>query len=279
MVQHTVENESPQGVFIFLGATPAGWGIAILIVVMVGLLLYAGWRYTEAITGQGYSTEFSTTKNFFRYRLSPFVSGTMYLLYAIYIITLLIATTRAKPKPNEPVNQMCFPSCWTKSVGGMIGLFFFGLALFIAFITQLAQVIKGTFVHELRDSITRQRHPIIYFFMQIFGRIGFFGRALIFLLVSIVFFEIVAGVPFVQDNRLHTIAQALQFWSKDTFGRTILFIMGVFLIVYGVFALACVFFRRFPTKITFIHRLRQPPNPDQNETIVENNLNDNRLRN
>ena len=254
MVQNTIENESPQGVFIFLGATPAGWGIAILIVVLAGVVLYSLWRYTEAIMGQGYSSEFSTPKNFFRYRLSPFISGTMYALYAVFIIDLLVTTRDTQP--NAPVNETCFPSCWMETVAGKIGLFFFGLALFIAFITQMGQVIKATFMTEMRKSVTRRQMPIAYWFLQIFGRIGFLGRALIFVLVSIVFFEIIAGVQFVQDNRLHTIAQALGYWGKNAAGRAVLMIMGVCLVVYGIFDASCVVFRKYPTRILLINRFR-----------------------
>jgi hypothetical protein len=60
-----------------------------LSVVAPGLGLYATWRFWEAITGEGYDQYFSKLKNFFKFRLSPFVSGCVYSLYLGFIIYLI----------------------------------------------------------------------------------------------------------------------------------------------------------------------------------------------
>ncbi len=46
-----------------------------MIVLAACIVSYIIWRFAEAVTGQGYDAEFSRAKNFFRFRLSPFVSG------------------------------------------------------------------------------------------------------------------------------------------------------------------------------------------------------------
>jgi hypothetical protein len=45
-----------QGAFVLLGTTPGGAGIAVLLVMMVALLCYIGWRFSEAFLGQGYDS-------------------------------------------------------------------------------------------------------------------------------------------------------------------------------------------------------------------------------
>lgn len=61
-----------QGAFILVGNN--GFGYPLLVVMAVGVLTYACWRFWEGITGQGSDDAFGPYKNFFRYRLSPCVS-------------------------------------------------------------------------------------------------------------------------------------------------------------------------------------------------------------
>ena len=61
-----------QGAFILVGNN--SFGYPLLVVMAVGVLTYACWRFWEGITGQGSDDAFGPYKNFFRYRLSPIVS-------------------------------------------------------------------------------------------------------------------------------------------------------------------------------------------------------------
>ena len=61
-----------QGAFILVGNN--SFGYPLLVVMAVGVLIYACWRFWEGITGQGSDDAFGPFKNFFRYRLSPIVS-------------------------------------------------------------------------------------------------------------------------------------------------------------------------------------------------------------
>jgi len=61
-----------QGAFILVGNN--SFGYPLLVVMAVGVLIYACWRFWEGITGQGSDAAFGPFKNFFRYRLSPLVS-------------------------------------------------------------------------------------------------------------------------------------------------------------------------------------------------------------
>jgi len=180
------------------------------------------------------------------------VSGIIYVLYAIVLIEMLVQSTHIPLENGQTVNSSCFPSCWTNSAGGLFGLFLVAFSLFIAFISQLVQTFtfKAPFISELESTITKTNRRPIYYTMQVMGRLGFLGRALLFMLVAIVFTEILVGVPFEQDERLYTMAQALNVWASNTTGRVLLIIMGSLLIIYGIFAFLCIFFRRFPTFVT-----------------------------
>ena len=62
-----------QGAFILVGSSSIGDGL--LVVMGVCICFYAAWRFWEGITGQGTDAANSKGLNFFRYRLSPIVSG------------------------------------------------------------------------------------------------------------------------------------------------------------------------------------------------------------
>lgn len=63
-----------QGAFILVGNNHFGYPL--LIFMALGVFMYAVWRFWEGVTGQGSDDNFGKFKNFFKYRLSPFVSVT-----------------------------------------------------------------------------------------------------------------------------------------------------------------------------------------------------------
>jgi hypothetical protein len=245
-------DESPQGVFIFIGSTPNHVGDILLLIVLIGIFFYVHWRFVEAFVGQGETDQLRARQNFFRYRLSPFVSGIVYSLYSVFIIQTLIETWSSSQdsQPSDNVNESCFPKCWYFTTLGRVGLFLLALCFYIACITQLEHVILGTFMTELQQSVRNRTRKFVYIVMETTGRFGFLGRAILFLLVAVVFTLVFAGDDdFVQDQRFHTIAQALNHWMTKTIGKVALWIMGICLLIYGVFALLCVKYRNFPTRV------------------------------
>lgn len=94
----------------------------------VALITYCIWRFWEAITGQGADAAFGNMKNFFRYRLSPFVSGVVYALYTIFVITLIPKSTNDR---RSSASNSSFPDSWSHTTAGKFGLCIAGIA-FIA---------------------------------------------------------------------------------------------------------------------------------------------------
>ena len=90
---------SLQGALILLGDGYLGWPALVVMAVM--LCLYSLWRFGEAVMGCGTDPAASTGTNFFRYRLSPVVSGGVYSAYAAYVIALLAMTRQERAAANR----------------------------------------------------------------------------------------------------------------------------------------------------------------------------------
>ncbi len=83
-----------QGAFILVGNN--SFGYPLLVVMAVGVLIYACWRFWEGITGQGSDDAFGPFKNFFRYRLSPLVSVRL---------GLIVLSCMHEPEAVDGLNQ------------------------------------------------------------------------------------------------------------------------------------------------------------------------------
>ncbi|DBA78497.1 TPA: hypothetical protein ACH3X2_007985 [Trebouxia sp. C0005] len=207
---------SPQGAFILVGNN--GFGYPLLVVMAVGVLIYACWRFWEGITGQGSDDAFGPFKNFFRYRLSPLVSGSVYTAYGR------------------------LPDSWATSDIGKFGIAVFGLAFLIATITQLQAALTRNFHYDMKDDLPRW----FMWVLVVTGHIGFVGRAGVFLFVGVLFFRLIAN-PSINNSNETTIGNGLAQLQKNRGGRACLFILGFFLIIYGTFAVLNAYGKVFPT--------------------------------
>ncbi|GAA5803475.1 hypothetical protein HPULCUR_008957 [Helicostylum pulchrum] len=233
-------NESPQGAFLLLGGIP-DVGRSILIVMAVGLCMYIVWRMWEAITGQGSDASFSKKKNFFRYRLSPFVSGAVYTAYAYYIIQMLFQT---EEEQQLAASSQEFPASWTKTKLGSAGVGIMGIAFLIAFFTQIINAISGNFIRDLKTSEpgARKWEAAI---VHTLGRIGFGGRAALFGTMSGFFWDSLANRNESGDKNM--VAAAVAKLSTSGGGRFFMGLLGVTLVIYALFALLNVYYKYFPT--------------------------------
>lgn len=62
-----------QGAFILVGSNTVG--PELLVVLTIGVLVYAAWRFWEAVVGQGSDAAYGAFKNFFKFRCLPFGGG------------------------------------------------------------------------------------------------------------------------------------------------------------------------------------------------------------
>lgn len=257
----TVHNESPQGVFILFGSVPSAAGRILLICMLAGVFIYATWRFWEGSTGQGYDSTYSKKKNFFRYRLSPLASGGVYVAYGIYIITLFVDHNPIPPGSSFQRQGSCFPVCWKSSIIGSIGLGILALAFTIATVTQLVPAFTGNFRNEMDFNRLDSRYGIfVKYQFLVCGHLGFFARSVLFFLVCFLFWEVLVGRPLQLDVHQSTVGQAINGIRTHLWGRIIMGALGIGLILYGLFAFMCIYFKIFPT-----------PPPSQNSSLYKNN--------
>ncbi|KAI8148419.1 hypothetical protein BJV82DRAFT_592085 [Fennellomyces sp. T-0311] len=233
-------NESPQGAFLLLGGIPA-IGRPILVVMAVGLGTYLCWRFWEAITGQAMDAALSRRTNFFRYRLSPIVSGCVYIGYLYYLIQMIYQT---EEEQQRTASSNEFPASWTDSVVGSAFVGIFGLAFLIAFVTQMVNAVTGNFIPDLKtgEPTARKWEARI---VHMAGRIGFGGRAAMFGTLSGFFWESLAERN--ESGEVNVIAAAIGKLSVHPGGLFFMVILGLSLIIYGIFAIANAHYKYFPT--------------------------------
>lgn len=195
----------------------------------------------EAITGQGSDASFSKKKNFFRYRLSPFISGCVYSAYTYYVVSMIFETEEEQ-QANASSNT--FPASWTKTTIGKAGIGVLGVAFLIAFLTQIINAISGNFIKDLRTSEPGARKWEA-FIVHTFGRIGFFGRAALFGTLSGFFWDSLAKDNESGDKNM--VAAAINKLATTDGGKFFMVVLGLSLVIYAVFAVSNAYYKYFPT--------------------------------
>lgn len=230
-------DNSPQGAFILVGNNQFGYPL--LIVMAITVFMYACWRFWEGITGQGSDDAFGKFKNFFKYRLSPLVSGCVYTAYGAFCISLI---PRIKHL-DTAAQSGGFPQSVAGSAAGDILIAILGLAFLIAFVTQMQAALTRNFHYEMKENLPTWFSWILV----ITGHVGFLGRSGVFLFVAILMFRTIAN-PDINNTNETTIGNALSQLQKTHAGRACLFILGFFLVVYGTFAVLNAYGKVFPTQ-------------------------------
>ncbi|KAI9095576.1 hypothetical protein DFS34DRAFT_626466 [Phlyctochytrium arcticum] len=232
---HEDENleQSPKGAFLLIGTFPAGTGL--LVILLLALWCYAIWRFWEALTFQGRDRTFSKFKNFFSFRLAPFVSGGVYSAYSYYILQILIARLRS----SEP---SCYPNCWRDNALGRAGLVLLGVAFSIATLTQLQNALTKKWHFEIDWKKCQSKY--VKWLLLVTGHIGYLGRAGIFVFVAVLMFKALAR-PVRQSG--DAISDGLMQLLSTKLGTICMMIIGILVTFYGFFALICSYFRHFPT--------------------------------
>ncbi|KAK9865211.1 hypothetical protein WJX84_004715 [Apatococcus fuscideae] len=227
---------SPQGAFIFIGN--GFLGIPALITIAVMLAMYSVWRFVEGSLGVGTDPATAAWKNFFRYRLSPSVSGAVYSAYFVFVVYLL---SKNKQQRLEAQHGHAFPNSWRGSATGSLGLIFLGTAFLAATGSQLENTFSSGWHWELESDL----HRMLLWATLISGHIGFAARSATFLAVAILFFRTIAT----NTGSDTAVANAMYQLQGSVSHRIILFLLGLGLIIYGLFATLCgVYTRTFPTK-------------------------------
>ena len=183
----------------------------------------------------------SNRTNFFRYRLSPIVSGLVYCGYLYYLIQMVYQT---EEEQRKTASSSEFPASWTDTTVGSAFVGIFGVAFLIAFITQMVNAITGNFIPDLKTCEPTARKWEART-VHLFGRIGFGGRAAMFGTLSGFFWESLAERN--ESGELNVIAAAIGKLSTHAGGLFFMVLLGLGLIIYGIFAIGNAHYKYFPT--------------------------------
>lgn len=183
----------------------------------------------------------SKRTNFFRYRLSPIVSGGVYCAYLYYLIQMIYQTNEEQQKTASS-NE--FPASFTDTTVGSAFIGVFGVAFMIAFATQIQNAVTGNFIPDLSTSAPDARKWEARI-VNLSGRIGFGGRAAMFGTLSGFFWDSLAKRN--ESGNVNVIAAAIAKLATHDGGKVFMVILGLGLIIYGLFAIANAHYKYFPT--------------------------------
>ncbi|KAI8094779.1 hypothetical protein BDF21DRAFT_442577 [Thamnidium elegans] len=233
--------ESPMGAFIFLGLFSIG--TPLLVIMFIGVLFYSLWRFWEGFSGQSYDALQAPFGNFFRARISPIVSGIVYIVYLVYIGQLLHQSREERMK-SAKVSTGCFPACWASSDQWVyrMAVGVFGVAFLIAFITQVQNGFSNRWHVDLKiKEITRIEKYILY----VLGHLGFLARAGVFMFVAVFMFMSLQHPTMVSDR--DAFSDAINQVISVHGGFIGLWFLGIGLILFGTFAVLNAYYKYFPT--------------------------------
>ncbi|KAI8336261.1 hypothetical protein BC941DRAFT_514439 [Chlamydoabsidia padenii] len=268
--------ESPLGAFIFLGLSEIG--TPLLVIMFIGLLSYSSWRFWEGGLGQGSDATRSAPSNFFRYRLSPCVSGAVYVAYLSYIGEVL-SDPKEQRSQAASSSSNCFPACWATGAlwqRAVIGIA--GLAFIIAFITQIQ---NGFSNRWHRDLMIHHCTSVEKYVILLLGHLGFLSRAGVFMFVAVFMFRTLVNKTTTQQK--DTFSDAINQIIGVHGGQVGLWFLGIGLILFGIFAAANAYYKYYPTpppsRYTFPSkqqiRSQQQQNPQNNDGNHNSNSNNN----
>jgi hypothetical protein len=138
-----------------------------------------------------------------------------------------------------------FPASWATTTIGKAGLGVVGVAFIIATITQLINGIGGGFIRDLKTSEPDFPRKWEATLVHVAGRIGFLARAAVFCLVSAFMWKTLkTPVP---SGNVSVVAKSISELNTSGGGKFFLVLVGVGLVIYGVFAIANAHYKYFPT--------------------------------
>ncbi|KAJ3247214.1 hypothetical protein HK104_007819, partial [Borealophlyctis nickersoniae] len=187
----------------------------------------------EAFTGQGSDAEFSRSKNIFKYRVSPFVSGAVYLAYTYYVIrTIFIPHDARTVQSGAETTRSSFPDSWSNQGGwGKFGVTFIGLLFLVATLLQVMVAVTGSFKRDLYQNRLKP-YPLWRHFVHALGHIGFMFRGLVFFLVAVLMFRSVGKANSDEDGHIDVnnsnsvTGKAIDSLKEETWGKVLLIFLG-----------------------------------------------------
>lgn len=211
------------------------FGTVIILVLGLGLLCFALWRFIESIYDPN---QIGTDKKALGKRFGFFLSGILYA--SIGVFAILDAFNVTSIANNGSGN--------TSLQNGMLSAIIFiciGVGLAIKGIFQFMKIKKGEVLKKfnLKGITTTSKRNIV----KRIGYAGLLSRGLVTLIIA--YFFLAAGFN-LNGNSSNTVkgsAQAFSFIQEQVYGHWLLGIVAIGLISYGIYMFTMAAYRKFNT--------------------------------
>lgn len=154
----------------------------------------------------------------------------------------MIYQTNEEQQKTASSNE--FPASFTDTTVGSAFVGVFGVAFMIAFATQIQNAVTGNFIPDLKTSAPDARKWEARI-VNLSGRIGFGGRAAMFGTLSGFFWDSLAKRN--ESGNVNVVAAAISKLATHDGGKAFMVLLGLGLIIYGLFAIANAYYKYFPT--------------------------------
>lgn len=221
----TSTQANQQGAFQTLTRQPGG--TLVLWLVVVGLLGYALWRFTEAYTGPRDETD---DKKRAAKRAISVIRGVVYLGFA-YVAAHIALTSNSESTSSTAAGIM-------KSTGGQLLVGLVGAGIVIAGVAMLVQGWRVDFEEELDTS---RMSPTVRKVIIALGRFGYLARGVVFSLAG--GWVVNAAVNF-NPKQANGLDVALRQLGQAPFGQFMLTVVAIGLIAFGLYSFTEVRYRR-----------------------------------
>jgi len=225
------KTEGSTGAMQVLACHPGG--IVLLALISAGLIMYAMWRIFEGVFGLRVHGDKRMSKRILR-RIPPLISAAIYLVYAVLNIATI---TNPGDRDCDNHEGGTWSAKLLRSTGGRALFFIAGLVMIGLFGWQMYESLSGNFKKELRKDKERLGRKITIWI----GYPGIIGRGLFFLLMGVTMIRMVF-TPSLRDDGL---GGAMGEFQRNVWGKILLWVFGLFLIVYMVFCFLCARYRKF----------------------------------
>jgi len=228
------KTEGPNGAIGVVTSTRDGW--VVLIPLTIGIFCYSLWRLFEGIYGVRTQLAKRAWKKVLDGYVIPFCSGIFYFILGIGVIYII------KNGPGQEDSTSEMTHYLSGSIFGRIILSVMAAVLFLVAVAWVVQLIRRTFVRETVDKKKMKKSPQwVRRLVYITAYVGTSGRIILFILLAILLCR-VAWDPDIQNLGF---GGALAQIQKKGIGMFFLFLVGLLLIIFGLWSVFGAYYHNF----------------------------------
>ncbi|MDO9486348.1 MAG: DUF1206 domain-containing protein [Actinomycetota bacterium] len=201
-------------------------GTVLVIVMLLGFVAYALWRFSEAAFGVDGDTSMAV-------RAKSLLRGLAYSIFAVGAVLLLLGAREPQAKEQAELARTTLDI-----PGGQWILGLFGAAIAVAGVIMIVEGFTTAFLKYFDYLPAGRRKAVV-----LLGRIGTVARGLVFLIAGGL---VVIGALSRDPSRAGGINEVVQTTLDQPMGAALVFMMGAGLLIFGAYGLAEAAWRRVP---------------------------------